>query len=347
MSVTNCQDVVIPFKDLFKNITNENSYNLFDQPLTIKFFLNNPIFHNNLFFYRNDDMKNKIVYETKDKLNSITFGEFEVHTLKYKINELYIHKCCKYYEKNNTLLKRTKILNDEIIRVDSIVNKIKTEIIYNLNFTKSKEHSHYMDCKKKLCGTNYKKPLFLYQLHKINNDTKIKLVNYINDKLKANEYDNNIIIKDNEKNNIKLETLFIYFSICEILKNMLLYKNYLLCCINHINKNLFNLNTKYCLFSNIIKDRICEEDITLNKHYVEYYIFKDYYTYAIDNYNDCMCSGYIMALSKNASKWNIFPKNNDNNANNCRILSSNINNMINIINAHEQEGIYMMDKFCT
>ena len=36
--------------EIFKNITNENSHNLFNQPLTINFLLNDPIFINNQFF---------------------------------------------------------------------------------------------------------------------------------------------------------------------------------------------------------------------------------------------------------------------------------------------------------
>jgi hypothetical protein len=37
---------------LFKNITNENKQNLFNQPLQINFVMANPIYINNQFFYK-------------------------------------------------------------------------------------------------------------------------------------------------------------------------------------------------------------------------------------------------------------------------------------------------------
>jgi hypothetical protein len=144
---------------------------------------------------------------------------------------------------------------------------------------------------------NYSKSLFLYDLHDISIYTKTKIINYINNKL-------NVSISVD----ISLEELFIYFTICKILKNIKLYKNYLSCCIDNINKNLFNLNKKYCMFNDVLEDRICEKDNELDSKFSEYYIFKDYDTYAIDNKNKCMCLGYVLALSKKDNKWNVFPK---------------------------------------
>jgi hypothetical protein len=77
--------ITMPLGEIFKNITNENSHNLFNESLTINFLLNDPIFVGNQFFYRNYNIINKIVYETKDKLSSITFGDFE---LLYKTKEV-------------------------------------------------------------------------------------------------------------------------------------------------------------------------------------------------------------------------------------------------------------------
>jgi hypothetical protein len=88
------------------------------------------------------------------------------------------------------------------------------------------------------------------------------------------------------------------------------------------------------MFNDVIEDKICEKDNELSSKFSEYYIFKDYNTYAIDNKNKCMCLGYILAFS---NKWNVFPKNNDNN--DYYVSRDNIDNMINIIEAYEKEEI--------
>ena len=78
-----------------------------------------------------------------------------------------------------------------MIRIKNIETKIKKEIINNLNFKKSQGDSHYRNCENKILGKNvYKKSLFLYQLHDINNNTKTKLIDYI--KLKLNITPTNI-----------------------------------------------------------------------------------------------------------------------------------------------------------
>jgi hypothetical protein len=318
----------VPLGEIFKNITNEDSHYLLNQPLTIKLFLNDPIFVYNQFFYRNYNISNEIVYETKDKINRITFGDFELFGKTKELNTKYIYNCCKRYKKRKYLLKRTNKINDEMIRIQNIETKIKTEIINNLNFDKSQGDSHYRNCENKILGKNvYKKPLFLYQLHDINDKTKTKIINCINLKLNIN------IGQD-----ICLEKLFIYFTICKILKNIELYKNYLSCCIDTIHKNIFNLNKK-CMFNDILEDRICEKDDELNSKFSEYYIFKDD-TYAIDNKHKCMCLGYVLAFS-NQGKWNVFPKNNDNHQH--YMSSDNIDNMITIIKAYEKEGINLIE----
>ena len=293
--------------------------------------MNDPIFVNNQFFYRNYNITNEIVYETKDKLSRITFGEFELLCKITELNTKYINNCCKKYKKRKYLIKRTNKINNEMIRIKNIEAKIKTEIINNLNFSKKTKESHYMNCKNKMLGkNNYSKSLFLYDLHDISIYTKTKIINYINNKL-------NVSISVD----ICLEELFIYFTICKILKNIELYKNYLSCCIDNINKNLFNLNKKYCMFNDVLEDRICEKDNELDSKFSEYYIFKDYDTYAIDNKNKCMCLGYVLALSKKDNKWNVFPKNNDNSQH--YISSDNIDNMLNIIKAYEREGINLIE----
>jgi len=332
MSVQTYNELItMPLGEIFKNITNKNSHNLFNQPLTINFLLNDPIFVNNQFFYRNYNITNEIVYETKDKLTRITFGEFELLCKITELNTKYINNCCKKYKKRKYLLKRTNKINNEMIRIKNIEAKIKTEIINNLNFSKKTKESHYMNCKNKMLGkNNYSKSLFLYDLHDISIYTKTKIINYINNKL-------NVSISVD----ICLEKLFIYFTICKILKNIELYKNYLLCCIDNINENIFNLNKKYCMFNDVLEDRICEKHNYPESKFSEYYIFKDYNTYAIDNKNKCMCLGYVLAFSIQCNKWNVFPKNNDNLQH--YISNDNIDNMIKTIEAYEIEGIYLIE----
>lgn len=330
MNVQTYNEVIImPLNKIFKNITNENSYNLFNQPLTIKFLLNDPIFVNNQFFYKNYNITNEIIYETKDKISCIKFGDFELLCETNKLNKKYIDNCCKRYKKQNYLFKRINKINHEITRVSNIEIKIKTEIIYNLNFEKSQSKSHFINVKNKILGTKkYKKPLFLYQLHDTNDNTKI--IDYINLKLNIN------ITLD-----ICLEKLFIYLTICKILKNIELYKNYLFCCLETINKDIFNLNKKYCMFNDVLEDRICEKDNELDKNFSEYYIIKDYNTYAIDNKNKCMCLGYVVAFSIKGNKWNVFPTNNDNKE--YYVTIENITSMLNIIKAYENEGVDLIE----
>ena len=328
------EQITVPLGELFKNITNENSHNLFNQSLTINLLLHDPIFINNQCFNRNYNITNEIVYETKDKLCCITFGNLKLLCEEQRLDAKYINNCCKKYKKRNYLLKRTNKINDEMIRIQNIENKIKTEIINNLNLSKKQKKSHYMNCKNKLLDKNsYSTSLFLYDLHDISIDTKTKLINYINNKLNIN-----ISV------NICLEHLFIYFTVCKILKNIEMYKNYLSCCIDNINKNTFNLNKKFCMFNDVLEDRICEKDDTNpDDVFSKYYIFKDYDTYAIDNKNKCMCLGYVLAFSKEGNKWNVFPKNND--TFQYHISRDHIDNLINTIKMYEKEGINLLEKY--
>ena len=95
------------------------------------------------------------------------------------------------------------------------------------------------------------------------------------------------------------------------------------------------------MFNDVLEDRICEKDNELDINFSEYYIFKDYNTYAIDNKNKCMCLGYVVAFSNKGNKWNVFPRNNDNIQH--YISSDNIDNMLTIINAYEKEGVNLIE----
>lgn len=329
--------ITLPLGEYFKSITNENSYNLISKPLNMGFLLNEHIFVNNLFFYRDCNTTNEIAYETKDKLNRIVLSDFKVLYKTGELDKKYINNCCKKYKKRKYLLKRTNKINNELIRTTNIETKIMTEIIKNLNFTKSKKDSHCRNCENKIIGNNsYTKSLFLYELHDISDNTRTKIINHINDKLNPNvENPNDKISVD-----ICLEELFIYFTICKILTNITQYKNYLSYCIKNINKDLFNLN-KNCMFNDILEDRICENDNELAINFSEHYIFKDYNTYAIDNKNKSPCLGYVLALSNQGNKWNVFPNNNDKSQH--YISIENINDMIKTIKAYEKEGISLIE----
>jgi hypothetical protein len=52
------------------------------------------------------------VYETKDKLSRITFGNFELLCKTKELNTKYINNCCKKYKKRKYLA--TRILNAEL-----------------------------------------------------------------------------------------------------------------------------------------------------------------------------------------------------------------------------------------
>ena len=73
------QLITMPLGEIFKNITNENSHNLFNQPLTINFLLNDPIFVNNQFFYMllyliqvlNNHVIDNIFYNIIHNLNNL------------------------------------------------------------------------------------------------------------------------------------------------------------------------------------------------------------------------------------------------------------------------------------
>jgi hypothetical protein len=332
MSVqTYTQTITVPLDYLFKNITNENRQNLFNQPLQINVVMANPIYINNQFFYRDYTISDEIIYVSKDKLSCIKFGDFNLLYKTTEFSKKYVYNCCKKYKKRKYLLKRTTKINNEINRIINIEHIIQTEIIHNLNFNKKTKESHYMNCKNKIVGNNrYTKSLFLYELHNINENTKLKIINYINRTL-------NISIDLS----ICLEKLFIYFTICKILKNIELYKNYLSHCIYTISKDIFNLNTKYCMFNDVLNDRIREKDDSLDTNYSKYYIFKDYNTYAIDNLNQCVCIGYTLAFSKTRNKWNVFPTNNDNIQ--YYISRENIEYMLNFIKAYDDEGIDLFE----
>ncbi len=174
-------------REIFKNVTNKNGYNLINQKIQIKILLSDYIFIGNKFFYRNYENEKEIIYVTNDKLNSIKIEDIKLSYEMIKLDKKYIYNCCKKYKKRKYLFKRINKITGEILRVNSIETKIKIEIINNLNFKKSQKNSHYRNCENKILGKNsYTKSLFLYQLHTINDNSKTNLINIINKTLKIN-----------------------------------------------------------------------------------------------------------------------------------------------------------------
>jgi hypothetical protein len=361
MSILTNEYYVIPLKYLFQNIINECNKELLHFEINIKdnnnitkqkinnnnnnqFIINlilaeYIVINNQLFKYNSN--KDIISYESKDKSIIIELHDFKIITNhnNLQITQKYIYNCLKKYRKRNYLNKRILKINNEIDRIKIIENKIKNEIINNLNFEKSRKDSHIQNCENKLNDKNkFSKSLFLYNIHKLSNNTIFKLIEHINKKLNIKlEIDINKLLSNNlTTKNKDIEMLFIYFSLCKILKNIELYYNYLNACIENISKNLFALNLKHFIINDILKDRIIE--IKNESHYKLQYKFRDYNVYAIDNKNKCKCLGYILALD---DKWNIFPIHNDKEEYKLR----DINNFIDYIKIIEDEGIYLLEKF--
>ena len=304
------QIIHLPLSNMFKNISNDDSYNYINlnkNSIQIKINLANEVLICDKLFYRNYNFSDKIVYETDDKQSQIEVQQPKLYYKIFNVNSKYRRNCIKRYKKKKILNKRIFKINNEILRINDIEEKIKNEIIFNLNLNKSRNESHYRNSKNKILGFNkYKKSLFLYDLHILDDKIKNKILFYINSLL-----------------NIKLtihcnvEELYIYFSICKILKNIKLYKNYLNSSILNIQGDLFSLNKKYFIFNDILKNRIISKNDKLEQKYSEFYIFNDTNIYALDNVTKNMSTGYVLAFDK---KWNVFPKHNDN-ITNCLKLS--------------------------
>ncbi len=141
--------------------------------------------------------------------------------------------------------------------------------------------------------------LFIYGLYNLQNATHKKFKKYVEKKL-------NIKNKCNDK-----YELFKYLTLCRILKNLEIYKNYLNCSITHIEKNTFNLNLDYCSMNDIIPDRFIDES---NKYenFTNFYKIKDFETYAFDTERKKICDYYVLAFDKKENKWNIFASYDDN-----------------------------------
>lgn len=98
------ETIIIPLGELFKNITNDNCYNLFNQDLTLNFLFYDRIIVNNQCFIRNYNITDAIVYETKDKSRRIELGKIKLFCKTKELDKTYIANCKKE--------KRLIILNE-------------------------------------------------------------------------------------------------------------------------------------------------------------------------------------------------------------------------------------------
>ena len=325
------QTHIIKLPYLLRNITNTIHPVLINQPIKLIFHLCNPIYINELFYYRNNN--NEKLYETKDKLNSFILDNPELcyEEINSGITEKYKKKYYSLCKKQNIKSKREQKIINEKNRIYIIKQSILNEIIHNLNFDKNRGDSHIKNCENKIKGINvYKKPLFLYNIHKLNSNIMLKIKTYIQNML-------NITLTEEKNTEKEIEILFIYFVICKILKKIEYYNNYLNCCIDNINKDEFNLNKKYCSF-NDIDDRMTKKENT--KNYITEYHFRDYDAYAIDNESKCITDGYILSCDKRNKKWHLYPKNNKDDD---KKTSEDINNFIKLIKIYEEEGIDLLE----
>jgi hypothetical protein len=298
--------------------------------ISIKFYLSDVIFMNGLFFYKCHS--DSFVYKTKDNNHVLNLSDFklcfECHA-KVHISETYREKylkACKYQNISNDRI--TKI-NSEITRINKIKKIIKNIVIHNLNYEKQTNKSHCRNVEKKITD-NKSKTLFLYDLIKLTPERKQQIKNKIQSIL-------NIVIKGKNPNE-EIEQFYLYFTVCQILKSIDHYTNYLNSCITFINNDNFHANKKYCSFNDTLPGKI-EEKIT-DIYSIEYH-FRDYNTFAIDNTNKCKSNGCVLSNDRANKKWHLYPKNESDKCNSISI--ENINNFINMMKLYGDEGVDLLN----
>jgi hypothetical protein len=101
------------------------------------------------------------------------------------------------------------------------------------------------------------------------------------------------------------------------------------------------------MFNDIIENRI--EILENTKNFQKEYHIRDYNTNAIDiqkgdEKNNLYYSNYyILALSKDKNKWNIFPK--TNNEKEYKITHEELDNFKNIVNEYHENGLDFFDGY--
>jgi hypothetical protein len=330
--------------NIFNNYINENQgLNLSPNNIQLKFYISDhlPILIDKKYIIlrRDKTIIDKIIYKSTDNKINICIDNFN---LKCKtINTFDIKKYLENYiitldkKKYNSQEKRIIKIENEKIKINNIKNKILTGIIFNLNFNKAQNQSHFRNIKNKLINKK-NKPLTigLYDLHIISEISFNQLKNNFFNKLNISlNFTYNEINNSNNK-----EKLYIYYCLIKIIDNIDMYLNYLNQSIENISKNKIYLNKKIFGFNDILKERI--DDTVTTKHFIKQYTFRDYNTYSLDisdynNNNISICNGYILALSKNA-KWNLFPLTNDIKN---KISDKQIDNFLNLIDCYNYNNI--------
>ena len=184
--------------------------------------------------------------------------------------------------------------------------------------------------KKKITG-NKSKTLFLYEVIKLTPERKQQIKNKIQNIL-------DIIIVEENNPNKEIEQFYLYFTVCQILKSIDHYTNYLNSCITFINNDNFHANKKYCSFNDTLPGKI-EENIS-DIYSIEYH-FRDYNTFAIDNATKCKSNGYVLSNDRTNKKWHLYPKNESDKCNSISI--KNINYFIDMMKLYGDEGVDLLN----
>jgi len=324
----------------FRYFKTEHNY-CFPNNTSLSFRINDKILQTQN--YRNTSLY-KLLYEYYSIYHTLDFNLHlsNVDEIISNIPRSYKYKFINNCRINNTKKLRIEALNIEISKIDKIKNVILNDVVFNLNFCKKRKDSHYQNPDLKLKGYNVANyPIFLFEIHNLTETMIYELHSFIEEILNINiiEIVGNVINLEVERYR---EILLQYFTICKIIRNLEIYKNYLINSIKFINNNdLIYLSRYYFSCNDIQKEEIQDKDNLIDtdqkqtsKKYIKYYIFRTLDFDAIDNKTKCLCTGYILAFDE---CWNIFPQNGDPNF---QISQEAINKYIDIIGYNEENGNY-------
>jgi hypothetical protein len=247
------------------------------------------------------------------KITNLEIG-YDTVTFLDKYKEFYN----KHYCKNFNFSERFHKIKQEQQFVCDLITKIKTDIVRNVNLSKCSSKGHYDNPEKRIIQKK-KKTIFLY---KIPIKDEEQLLYYIKTFL------NITILRSDQYYDKKL---YIFFSLCEIINNLLMYLKILKQTKTNLeniqeNKRFYELHE--CNYKDIVHHRVqsnlktyVEQNEENNKKYLykkdkrmfsEYYVISDSNICAVDSGRQTLCSGYVLALSiegkkTNGPQWNVYP----------------------------------------
>jgi hypothetical protein len=330
----NTEYFVFPLNFMFANFTNDIGNNYINAPMRICITLQNPLlFQGQMYYFQS---KFNGIYTYVDK-NGVLLYIGDIHLNFNTVSILLDHKdkirryISEQLENGIDLIgERIQKINNEKHRIQNIEHFIRNTVIYNLNL-KELRNDHYTDILNKCkinVNKNNTKTLFLYMLLLEMKDSDIILINdYINRILNLNldifnDINNlknrldmvkpkNKSAKNTIKNKIdyKYQELFVYFSICKIIKIIHSYISYLNICISTLNKDAYNYSPEL-MFNDVLNNKVETKDIP-NKHNEREIHFKDTNINAIDisaTGDKFKSTGFVLAFTREKRKWNIYPE---------------------------------------